>query len=221
MIRRLARKALIAAAVSFLSLCCSPVHAQGPLTITSISPTSGPVGSTVTITGLNFGTSQAGSSVTLNGTAAVVVAWSDTSITAVVPSGASSGPFSVTVDNETTESSAFTITALPSSWSDTDIGSVGLSGTASYANGTFSVKGAGSWFYSETSDAIHFAYQSLSGNGTIVARVVSVTNGSTMAGVMIRETLNANATSSEKKVRRLGLCQRCTGFFEPARTVRA
>jgi len=43
-----------------------------------------------------------------------------------------------------------------------------------------------------TADGFHFVYQPLSGDGTIVARVASVSPSST-GGVMIRETLNANA----------------------------
>jgi len=83
---------------------------------------------------------------------------------------------------------------LPSGWSDSDIGSVPLSGSASYSGGTFSVTGAGADIWG-TSDAFHFAYRPLTGDGTIVARVANVQNTSTWAkaGVMIRETLGASS----------------------------
>jgi|GEM_PF-1689423 len=83
---------------------------------------------------------------------------------------------------------------FPPGWSDTDVGSVGIAGSASYANGTFTVKASGQWIYG-TADGMHFVYQPLSGDGTIVARVVSA-QGSTYpeAGVMIRETLSASST---------------------------
>ncbi|MGA8367490.1 MAG: IPT/TIG domain-containing protein [Candidatus Acidiferrales bacterium] len=169
--------------------------AQGP-SISSLSPTSGPVGIPVTITGANFGASQGTSTVSLNGTNAVATTWSATTIVAMVPSGASSGPFSVTVNGQGANSSSFTITPLPSGWSDGDVGSVGIAGSATYANGVFTVKGSGTGI-TGTADEMNFAYQSLSGNGTIVARVVSVQGGSNLqAGVMIRETLNANATNA-------------------------
>ena len=46
-------------------------------------------------------------------------------------------------------------------------------------------------------DEFNFVYQPLSGDGSIVARVVSLTGSSgPPAGVMIRETLNTNATSA-------------------------
>ena len=168
-------------------------HAQTP-TITGISPSSGPIGTNVTISGSGFGATQGSSAVSLNGTNATIFTWSDTSIVAIVPIGSTSGQFSVTVNGQPANSSSFTVTALPSSWSDSDIGSVGLAGSATYANGTFTVKGAGSQIWS-AADSFHFAYQPLSGDGTIVARVVSVASVQD-AGVMIRETLNSNATNA-------------------------
>lgn len=176
-----------------LLLLCSRVQAQA--TITSISPTSGPVGIPVTITGTGFGASQGSSAVSLNGTNAVAASWSDTTIVAIVPTGASSGTFTVTVNGQPANSSAFTLTALPSGWSHQDIGSVGLAGSASYANGAFTITGAGHGIFSYTTDGIHFAYQTLSGDGTVVARVVSASNTYAQTGVMVRETLDASAKS--------------------------
>lgn len=69
-----------------------------PPSITSLSPTSGPVGASVTITGANFGVTQDTSTVTFNGTMATTIAsWSSTSITATVPTGATTGNVVVTV----------------------------------------------------------------------------------------------------------------------------
>jgi RHS repeat-associated protein len=178
-------------------LSCGEVWAQAP-TITGISPSSGPVGTLVQITGTNFGATQGSSSVSLSGASAAVVTWSATAIGVLVPSGVSSGSFSVTVSGQHASSSSFTITSIPQGWSDGDIGSVGLAGSSSYANGVFTVKGAGTGVYAGgTSDSFHFVNQSLSGNGTIVARVVSLTGGSSdeSAGVMIRETLSPGATN--------------------------
>jgi Tol biopolymer transport system component len=58
--------------------------------ITSLSPTSGPVGTVVTISGTNFGT--AFGIITINGMNASIISWSDTQIKTAVPSGASTGP---------------------------------------------------------------------------------------------------------------------------------
>jgi len=181
-------------AFSFLLLFCGRAQAQAP-TITGMAPSSGPVGIPVTITGTNFGASQGSSTVLLNGTSAVAISWTNTTIVAVVPTGASSGTFTVTVNGQPANSLAFTVTALPSGLSHQDIGSVGLAGSASYANGVFTVNGAGHGVFSYTTDGIHFVYQALSGDGTIVARVTSASNTYAQAGIMIRETLDAGAKS--------------------------
>jgi len=161
--------------------------------ITSLSPASGTVGSTVFVGGVNFDAAQGGSTVTFNGTNATVTSWSNTLITALVPSQATSGNVSVTVGGQTSNTIPFTVSPLPVGWSDTDVGTVGIAGSATYANGVFTIKGSGTGL-SGTADGMHFVYQPLSGNGSIVARVVSSTGG--QAAVMIRETLNANAADA-------------------------
>ncbi|HKF43430.1 MAG TPA: hypothetical protein VKG01_10040 [Thermoanaerobaculia bacterium] len=82
---------------------------------------------------------------------------------------------------------------VPPGWLDTDVGAVGTPGSASYANGTFTVKASGKWIY-DVADGMHFVYQALSGDKVIVARVLSVV-GSALpeAGVMIRESLTTNS----------------------------
>lgn len=73
---------------------------------------------------------------------------------------------------------------------------MGVAGTATYASGTFTVKGAGNIWGS--ADGFHFAYQPLPGDGAIVARVLTLQGGGTSpaAGVMIRETLTAGSTNA-------------------------
>jgi hypothetical protein len=58
---------------------------------------------------------------------------------------------------------------------------------------TMSAEGVDIW---DTSDQFHFAYKELSGAGTIIAKVESVenTNEWAKAGVMIRDTLNADSS---------------------------
>jgi len=142
-------KQIFILAFSLVFFCCGRVYAQSP-TITGISPASGPVGLPVTITGTGFGATQGASTVSLGSMNAVVTSWSDTSVVAIVPSGASSGAFTVTVSGQGASSPTFTITALPSGWSDGDIGAVGLSGSANFANGAFTINGAGASFVSAT-----------------------------------------------------------------------
>jgi hypothetical protein len=75
-----------------------------------------------------------------------------------------------------------------------DIGNVGLHGDASFANGVYTVKGSGADIW-DTADAFQFVYQPLIGDGQITARVTSTqaTDFYSKAGVMIRETLDANS----------------------------
>jgi len=90
---------------------------------------------------------------------------------------------------------AFTVTSqpLPSGWLNQDVGQVGVAGSATYTNGMFTVNGSGQYIW-YGADGFHFAYQTLSGDGSIVARVVSVQGGSSSeSGVMIRETLTASS----------------------------
>src|SRR5206468_3163211 len=84
--------------------------AQAP-TIASFTPTSGPVGTSVTISGTNF---TGATAVTFNGTSATFSATSATTIQATVPAGATTGPVSVTTPGGTaTSASAFTVVTGP------------------------------------------------------------------------------------------------------------
>jgi hypothetical protein len=78
--------------------------------ITGLSQTSGPVGTPVTISGSNFGSTQGSSTITFNGTVAAPTSWSSTSIVVSVPSGATSGPVVVTVGGIASNSLGFTVT---------------------------------------------------------------------------------------------------------------
>jgi regulation of enolase protein 1 (concanavalin A-like superfamily) len=80
--------------------------------------------------------------------------------------------------------------SAPAGWANQDIGAVGAAGGSSVSSsGGISVTGAGADVWG-TADALQFAYQPLTGDGSIVARVASIQNVNawTKAGVMIRET---------------------------------
>jgi hypothetical protein len=82
---------------------------MAPPTISSLNPISGTIGQTVAIAGMNFGSSPGNSTVVFNGTAATVTAWSATSITTTVPSGATTGSVRVTVGGSASNGSMFTV----------------------------------------------------------------------------------------------------------------
>jgi len=85
------------------------------LSITSLSSTSGAVGTPITLTGTGFGQSQGTSSVSVNGATASPSTWSDTSIIVTVPLAASLGTAAVVVNVFGTASNAmpFAIVTLP------------------------------------------------------------------------------------------------------------
>jgi RHS repeat-associated protein len=165
--------------------------------ITSVSATTATVGTQIVISGSGFGTSQGSSAVLLDDNPVTVNSWSATSITVTIPSGATSGYLTVSVAPSMNNSNPvdFTVTAtpLPSGWLDQDVGNVGVAGSASYANGAFTITASGSNMLNGTSDDFHFVYQQLSGDGTIVARIASTSNGYVQAGVMIRDALESNS----------------------------
>ncbi|MER3319381.1 MAG: BspA family leucine-rich repeat surface protein [Allomuricauda sp.] len=79
-------------------------------TITGFSPTSGPVGTIVTINGTNFGITAASNTVKIGTTTAIVTSPTATKLTVTVPDGATTGKVSVTVGGKTaTSSNDFTV----------------------------------------------------------------------------------------------------------------
>jgi phosphatidylserine/phosphatidylglycerophosphate/cardiolipin synthase-like enzyme/regulation of enolase protein 1 (concanavalin A-like superfamily) len=103
-------------------------------------------------------------------------------------------------DGATTTSAAVSISVsggastLPAQWSNTDVGSTGAAGSASYAGATFTVAGAGADVWG-TADAFQYVYRPLTGDGAIIARVTAIQNVNawTKAGVMIRNSLSPSA----------------------------
>ena len=126
----------------------------------------------------------------------------------IVWSNAAAGTYNLTAiatdnGNAATTSGTVSITVssgppppstLPAGWAAQDVGDTGATGSSSYANGVYSVSGAGADVWG-TADAVHYAYRTLTGDGTIVARVTSIQNVNawTKAGVMIRNSLSPSA----------------------------
>lgn len=85
----------------------------------------------------------------------------------------------------------------PSPWQSADIGVTNLRGITGYDSGTFYVEGSGEGIHSEADD-FRFVYQTLEGDGEIVARVHSIQdqNAWSKAGIMVRKSLDAGAQFS-------------------------
>lgn len=89
--------------------------------------------------------------------------------------------------------------SLPLGWSDTDIGSPGLAGSATDVNGNWAVTGGGSDIWN-AADQFNFASTSFGSDGSIIAEVTSLQNsdpgsGWSKAGVMFRNDGTAGAAN--------------------------
>ena len=89
--------------------------------------------------------------------------------------------------------------ALPPGWTDADIGSPSLAGSAAYTNGNWTVAGGGADI-SGTSDQFNYASTSMSGDGTMIAKVTSLQNsdpgsGWSKAGLMFRNDSTAGSVN--------------------------
>src|SRR5262247_2019926 len=76
-------------------------------------------------------------------------------------------------------------------WTSTDVGAVGIAGTASQsADGTWTVQASGADIWGGA-DSFHFVYQTSRAFGAVQATVVDLQNTNTFAkaGVMLRRSL--------------------------------
>ncbi|MBK8039680.1 MAG: autotransporter-associated beta strand repeat-containing protein [Verrucomicrobiaceae bacterium] len=130
-----------------------------------------------------------------------------------VPVNASSSPVTVRLSDAETEARNLTLTAVssnqaiipnanitvgaaPAAWTNSDIGTVTTTGSLTESRGTYIVNGAGAAGIGPAAgDAFRWVRQSFTGDGEIVARVVSVdhTASNAEAGLMMRESTAATA----------------------------
>jgi len=84
--------------------------------------------------------------------------------------------------------------SLPSPWRTRDVGAIDVAGATSYANSRYTIDAGGTWIWS-TSDSFRFVYQPWRGDGTLVARIDSLTPGGGIgaAGVQFRTSLDASS----------------------------
>lgn len=130
-----------------------------------------------------------------------------------VPVNASSSPVSVRLSDAETEARSLTLTAVssnqaiipnanitvgaaPAAWTNSDIGTVTTAGSLTESRGTYIVNGAGAAGIGPAAgDAFRWVRQSFTGDGEIIARVVSVdhTASNAEAALMMRESTAATA----------------------------
>ena len=144
----------------------------------SYSKVSGPAWLSVAANGALSGTPPAGSA----GSNAFVVRASD------VSGAFDEAPLTIVINGP----------SLPLPWDEDDVGTGITAGSSTHASGTFTVAGAGalgSGFLNSRTDAFHYVWQTLSGDGEIIARINSLqdTDTNSRVGVMIRDTLASNS----------------------------
>ncbi|HLP76568.1 MAG TPA: carbohydrate-binding protein, partial [Candidatus Paceibacterota bacterium] len=99
---------------------------------------------------------------------------------------------------DSAQAGATPLSGVPLPWMSRDIGTVGLSGSAGYTNGIFTVRGSGDDIWN-SADAFRFIYVATNSTSfSITARVLSVQNVDvwSKAGVMVRASLDANAANA-------------------------
>lgn len=98
------------------------------------------------------------------------------------------GAFSISSDVEPGDGE------LPEPWQSADIGPVAATGTTVYANGNFTLEGAGDVWGHE--DRLHYTFQEIGPEATLTAYVESVTgyNPWSKGGLMIRASLERGST---------------------------
>src|SRR6266567_4401448 len=198
-------KPILILAFSSLFFFAIEAHAVAP-TISNVTPTTGAaVGASVVITGTNFGSSQGSSTVKFNGTTATTVGpWSATSITATVPTGATTGNIVVTVSNKASNGWSYTVLPTPTLTSlsvtsgavgatvvltGTNFGSSQLTGTVKF-NGTMAT--VGTW----TATSISVTVPSGAANGNVVVNASGVNTTGINFTVLPTPTLTSLSVTS-------------------------
>ncbi len=88
-------------------------------------------------------------------------------------------------------------TGLPPPWTDTDIGNVGLAGSASFASNVYTNRGSGADIQG-TADAFHYILQPISSDTSMIVKVTSLPyiDSWSKGGIMIRESIAPNAPNA-------------------------
>jgi len=154
--------------------------------ISNINPASGPFGTSVTITGTNFGASQGSSTVTFNAIAGSPTSWSATSIVVPAPNGATTGNVVVTVAGSVSNGALFTVTTTGPSISS-------LSLTQGPVGATFTVNGSNFGATQGSSSVTLNGAAMTAVNWTASSMDVTVPTGATTGNVVI--TVNGVASN--------------------------
>jgi hypothetical protein len=191
-------------------------------TLTGFTPTSGPVGTVVTLTGSSF--TATGTVVSFNGVVATATVVSDTEATATVPAGATTGPIKVTtLGGSVTSAMNFTVVSPPKLTRFTPLtgpagSSVTLVGTNFSGATAVSFHGHAATSFKVRSDTqIIVTVPTGATSGPItVTTPGGVASSTTSFLVVIKPTLTVKLTGLSKGVLKLGKSLTATSRVTPA-----
>ena len=179
-----------------------PFSVSSVPSITSLSVTTGGVGTAVTVSGNNFGTQTVGSTVSFNGTLATPTSWTNTSIGVTVPNGATTGPVVVMVNYDASNAITFTVSQLPTIQSlSVTSGAAATAVTISGANfgtstGTVTFNGTTATTSSWTSTAIATTVPTGATSGPVIVEVGTTPSNSVNFTVTGNGTLSGTVTKT-------------------------
>lgn len=175
--------------------------------ISNVLPTGGPVGTPITVRGLNFGLTQGTSSITFNGAAATPTNWGPNAIVAPVPAGASTGVIVVTAGGQSSNGVNFTVGAGSITGTVISAGNLSLvsgasvqvlqsntliASTSTASDGTYSVPSLTPGTYDVTVSAIGFGTGLSAGNAVSANQVTQVNFSLTLPGTIAGQITQQN-----------------------------
>jgi YD repeat-containing protein len=167
-------------------------RASSAVSVVEFTPLSGPVGTTVTISGTGFSATPSQNTVTFNGTAASVTSSSSTRIVTAVPSGATTGTIAVTAPGgSATSTRSFTVMAAAAAPTIS-----GLSPTLIDRGGTVTVSGA-NFETPVANDVVTVNGARAAVNTASATSLAIAAPGAATSGKVVVRTPAGNATSSQ------------------------
>jgi regulation of enolase protein 1 (concanavalin A-like superfamily) len=96
---------------------------------------------------------------------------------------------------ESANSAEVTASPTPNPWANIDVGTVGLAGSGSISDDAiFTQEGAGTTV-AGTTEAFNFTYKTMTGDGSLIARAVSISQPNGKFGITMRESLSTGSRS--------------------------
>lgn len=178
-----------------------------PVAVTSISPTTGPKNTVVTITGTGFSTTASANVVTLNGKVCPVTNATSTTLTVTIPEAAGSGNLNVTVGGVTAQSPLFTFipdptlsitSIMPTSGAkNTTVTIAGVGFNATAANNEVTINGKVCPVTNATETQLTVTIPPAAGTGVIKITTGSLTAESQTFDFIFTTTVSTFAGSGE------------------------